>query len=243
MWVRQSVVNISYTSQGDVCKCILLDGQMGLLPLSHSLFVVDFVSLWPPPCALLKLPCHPQDVQYEHSVLSLLSCASTSYCPFFTILLQIIRPCAWDLHQVATQVSQHLQLAQPEQVPHTIPSVTFHGNLNRNKKWSRAAGQRTSWIFANLWIIMNHNPVESRFSWALWVTLYPTHPRGLYRGRWLLCGLSSYELPPSTLWATYDGGLHWCSRRSQCRVGDAFRAFSRCHGGACCLTRAENLIH
>lgn len=80
---------------------------------------------------------------------------------------------------------------------------------------------------------MNHDADESRFFWALWVILYPTQPGGLYCGRWLLCGLSSYELPPSTLWATDDGGLHWCPRRSQCGVGDAFRAFSRCHGDLC----------
>ncbi len=155
------------------------------------------------------------------TVQYLLSCAS-SCCPSFIILLQIIRPCGWDLHQVATQLSQHLQLAQPEQVPDTIPLCDLSWQPPQNHKWS---GE---------WIIMNHDPGESPFFRALWVTLYPTQPGGLYRGRWLLCGLSSYELPPSTLWATDDGGLHWCSCRSQCRVGDAFRAFSRCHGKWIC---------
>ena len=87
---RQSVAKICYIFRGDVYNRILLHGRIGLLPLSHTLStsVVDFVSLWPPPCPLLKLPCHPplRCIICTFGIVFAIYCTS-SYCmllPFFS---------------------------------------------------------------------------------------------------------------------------------------------------------------
>lgn len=67
------------------------------------------------------------------------------YCPCFTIRLQIIRPCALD----TCIRSQHKCLS----TCNWLSLNRCHGNLHRT----------TSGIFADWGIIMNHDPVESRF--------------------------------------------------------------------------------